>query len=93
MAKPEVYRCQTLPYANPDAIKAAAALLTGAAQPVIVAGGRIKNTGGHPAATELTGAELPDRNRPRAMATRSRSGIRRTRARWGRAAMPWRLGL
>lgn len=54
--KPEAYRCQTVPYANPDAIKAAAALLTGAAQPVIVAGGGIKNTDGHLAATALAEA-------------------------------------
>lgn len=54
--KPEAYRCQTVPYASPDAIKAAAALLNGAAQPVIVAGGGIKNTDGHLAATGLAEA-------------------------------------
>ncbi|MDG1969464.1 MAG: thiamine pyrophosphate-binding protein [Paracoccaceae bacterium] len=51
--KPEAYRCQTVPYASPDTIKAATAMLTGAAQPVIVAGGGIKNTDGHLAATGL----------------------------------------
>lgn len=54
--KPEAYRCQTVPYASPDAIKAAVALLTSAAQPVIVAGGGIKNTDGHLAATGLAEA-------------------------------------
>lgn len=54
--KPEAYRCQTVPYASPDAIKAAAAMLMGAAQPVIIAGGGIKNTDGHLAATGLAKA-------------------------------------
>lgn len=54
--KPVAYRCQTVPYASPDAIKTAAAMLTGAAQPVIVAGGGIKNTDGHLAATGLAEA-------------------------------------
>ncbi|MEM9043749.1 MAG: thiamine pyrophosphate-binding protein [Pseudomonadota bacterium] len=53
---PDRYRGFALPAPGPDAIKDAAHLLSKASQPVIIAGGGIKNTGGHEAATELAEA-------------------------------------
>jgi len=53
---PEAYRPQTVPAAASDAIARAAQLLRGAARPVIVAGGGIKNTRGHEAAIALAEA-------------------------------------
>ncbi len=53
MQDPAHYRNHSLPVAHPDAIEAAAGLLAGALRPVIVAGGGIKNTNGHEAATGL----------------------------------------
>ena len=50
---PAAYRNHSLPAAGTDAIEAAAALLRQAARPVIIAGGGIKNTGGHDAALKL----------------------------------------
>ncbi len=47
------YRSQTVPAGAADAIERAAGLLREAQRPVIVAGGGIKNTGGHAAALEL----------------------------------------
>ncbi len=44
---PQHYRCRNVPAGADDAIDAAAQLLRSAARPVIVAGGGIKNTGGH----------------------------------------------
>lgn len=54
--EPKSYRLQTLPAAAADAIADAAKLLRAAKQPVIVAGGGIKNSGGHAAATALAEA-------------------------------------
>lgn len=51
--KPEAYRNQSLPSASPQSINAAAVLLRSAKRPVIIAGGGIKNTGGHNAALQL----------------------------------------
>jgi acetolactate synthase-1/2/3 large subunit/sulfoacetaldehyde acetyltransferase len=45
--QPKNYRSHSVPAAAADAIAEAAALLGAAARPVIVAGGGIKNTGGH----------------------------------------------
>lgn len=56
MQQPQNYRNQSLPAGNPEQIQAAAKLLAGAKQPVIVAGGGIKNTLGHDAALQLAGA-------------------------------------
>ncbi len=53
---PKAYRCHTVPAAAADAIAAAADLLRAAERPVIVAGGGIKNTGGHAAALALAEA-------------------------------------
>ncbi|MGB0852624.1 MAG: thiamine pyrophosphate-binding protein [Pikeienuella sp.] len=53
---PETYRIHGNPAANADAVGRAAALLRGAGTPVIVAGGGIKNTGGHEAALALAEA-------------------------------------
>ena len=53
---PQSYRCQSVPAAAGEAIDAAAKLLRGADRPVIVAGGGIKNTGGHGAALALAEA-------------------------------------
>lgn len=53
---PQSYRCHTVPAAAGDAVEAAAKLLRGADRPVIVAGGGIKNTGGHEAALALAEA-------------------------------------
>ena len=53
---PQSYRCQSVPAAAGEAINAAAKLLRGADRPVIVAGGGIKNTGGHGAALALAEA-------------------------------------
>ena len=53
---PEAYRSQTVPAAAADAISQAAQMLRGAQRPVIVAGGGIKNTGGHEAALALAEA-------------------------------------
>ena len=53
---PGAYRNQTVPAADTDAVAQAAALLVGADRPVIIAGGGIKNTAGHEAATELAEA-------------------------------------
>ena len=55
MQNPESYRSQSLPAASADQVEAAAKMLASAEKPVIVAGGGIKNTGGHRAA--LTFAE------------------------------------
>jgi len=54
--EPRSYRCQNVPAGAADAIEAAAQLLRGAARPVIVAGGGIKNTGGHTQALALADA-------------------------------------
>ncbi|MGI9415254.1 MAG: thiamine pyrophosphate-binding protein, partial [Hyphomicrobiales bacterium] len=54
--EPEAYRSQTVPAGAADAITEAAGMLRGAARPVIVAGGGIKNTGGHGAALALAEA-------------------------------------
>ncbi|MDJ0934163.1 MAG: thiamine pyrophosphate-binding protein [Kiloniellales bacterium] len=54
--EPRAYRCQSVPAAAADAIEAAAELLRGAARPVIVAGGGIKNSGGHAEALALAEA-------------------------------------
>ncbi len=54
--EPQAYRCHSVPAAAVDAIEAAAALLRGAARPVIVAGGGIKNSGGHAEALALAEA-------------------------------------
>lgn len=53
LQKPQAYRNQSVPGGHPDAIRAAAALLSDAKQPVIVAGGGIKTTGGYKAACTL----------------------------------------
>ena len=53
LQKPQAYRNQSMPGAHPDSIKQAAALLRAAERPVIVAGGGIKNTSGHPQALAL----------------------------------------
>ena len=54
--EPHSYRCQNVPAGAADAIEAAAQLLRGAARPVIVAGGGIKNTGAHTQALALADA-------------------------------------
>jgi thiamine pyrophosphate-dependent acetolactate synthase large subunit-like protein len=51
--QPSAYRNHSLPAASGDAVQEAAKLLAGAARPVIIAGGGIKNTGGHEAALAL----------------------------------------
>lgn len=53
---PAAYRSQHVPAGAADAIQQAADLLRGAARPVIVAGGGIKNTVGHAEALELAEA-------------------------------------
>jgi thiamine pyrophosphate-dependent acetolactate synthase large subunit-like protein len=53
---PDVYRPQSKPAGEFAAIEQAAAMLRGAARPVIVAGGGIKNTVGHKAALALAEA-------------------------------------
>ncbi len=53
---PYAYRSQSVPAGAADAIAEAAALLRTAARPVIVAGGGIKNTGGHVAVLQLAEA-------------------------------------
>jgi len=50
---PQSYRSQTVPGGAADTIEQAAAMLRAAARPVIVAGGGIKNTGGHEAVLAL----------------------------------------
>ena len=50
---PQSYRSQNVPAGATNAIKEAAEVLRAAARPVIVAGGGIKNTGGHAEALEL----------------------------------------
>lgn len=54
--EPSRYRSQTVPAAAAEAIDAAATMLGRAQRPVIVAGGGIKNTGGHADALALAGA-------------------------------------
>ncbi len=56
MQSPQGYRQYALPAANEDAIKQAASHLLDAKNPVIVAGGGIKNTQGHEAALALAEA-------------------------------------
>ncbi|MEM9098854.1 MAG: thiamine pyrophosphate-binding protein [Pseudomonadota bacterium] len=56
MPAPQTYRGYALPAAEPGAIHASANLLAKANQPVIIAGGGIKTTLGHDAATELAEA-------------------------------------
>jgi len=56
MQSPIRYRNHSVPAAHPDAVADAAAILVTASRPVIVAGGGIKNTGGHAAATALAEA-------------------------------------
>ena len=51
--QPAHYRNHSLPAAHPDQVQKAAGLLAGAKQPVIIAGGGIKNTGGFEAAIKL----------------------------------------
>ena len=51
--QPRAYRPQSAPAAQDAAINEAAALLAKAERPVIIAGGGIKNTGGHGQALEL----------------------------------------
>lgn len=53
---PKAYRSQTVPAGAQSAINQAAALLVGAARPVIIAGGGIKNTEGHAQALALAEA-------------------------------------
>jgi len=53
MQKPASYRNQSRPAAADTDIKQAAQLLSQAKQPVIIAGGGIKNTGAHKAALDL----------------------------------------
>ncbi len=53
---PAQYRPDTTPAASANSIEAAAKLIRSAHQPVIVAGGGIKNTAGHNAALELAEA-------------------------------------
>jgi acetolactate synthase-1/2/3 large subunit/sulfoacetaldehyde acetyltransferase len=53
---PNAYRSQTVPAGVQSAIDQAAALLAGAARPVIIAGGGIKNTEGHVQALALSEA-------------------------------------
>ena len=56
MQAPESYRCQSVPAGHPEEIERAANLLAGAARPVIIAGGGIKNTLGDRAALALAEA-------------------------------------
>jgi acetolactate synthase-1/2/3 large subunit/sulfoacetaldehyde acetyltransferase len=53
LPKPSNYRNQSLPAGNIDLIEQAASMLSSASQPVIIAGGGIKNTEGHEAAIAL----------------------------------------
>jgi acetolactate synthase-1/2/3 large subunit/sulfoacetaldehyde acetyltransferase len=53
---PQQYRSQNVPAGSVSAIREAAELLRSALRPVIVAGGGIKNTGGHAQALELAEA-------------------------------------
>ncbi|MGB3313273.1 MAG: thiamine pyrophosphate-binding protein, partial [Albidovulum sp.] len=53
---PETYRSQSVPAAPEEAIAEAAKMLAGASRPVIIAGGGIKNTGGHVQALALAEA-------------------------------------
>ncbi len=54
--KPAAYRSQTVPAAETNSIAEAARLLADAQRPVIIAGGGIKTTGAHAAATALAEA-------------------------------------
>ncbi len=56
MQSPGGYRNHSVPAAHPDSVAAACALLVGATKPVIVAGGGIKDTGGHASALALAEA-------------------------------------
>ncbi len=56
MQTPDAYRAQSAPAGQADQIKAAAKMLAGAARPVIIAGGGIKNTRGDAAALALAEA-------------------------------------
>jgi acetolactate synthase-1/2/3 large subunit/sulfoacetaldehyde acetyltransferase len=53
---PPAYRNMSVPAGHPDQIAQAAKMLAGATQPVIIAGGGIKNTRGHEAAIALAEA-------------------------------------
>ena len=53
---PRSYRAHSLPAANSEQISEAAALLGNATQPVIIAGGGIKNTASHTQACDLAAA-------------------------------------
>jgi len=56
LQKPTEYRNHSVPAAHPDQLVQAAKLLTNAKQPVIIAGGGIKNTEGHEQAIALAEA-------------------------------------
>ena len=56
MQQPVAYRTDDKPAASADKIKQAAEMLRKASKPVIVTGGGIKNTGGHPQAIALAEA-------------------------------------
>ena len=53
LLSPDTYRNHSMPAASTGAIQQATALLRGASRPVIIAGGGIKNTGGHEQALKL----------------------------------------
>lgn len=56
LQKPNEYRNNSVPAGHPDQVAQAAKLLAHAKQPVIIAGGGIKNTEGHEQAIELAEA-------------------------------------
>ena len=53
LQSPQAYRSDDVPAASEEKIKKAAEMLSAAKKPVIVTGGGIKNTGGHPQAIAL----------------------------------------